>query len=304
MAKMSASCVGPSVHLPQRRVLVLGTDTLDALLPGLPYPAQRISDWAELTRCLVRQHPASVALVDPKLDGFGYVAEAFWGCLSRFPSATVVPVLAADVDDVPHLRVMTAAGVSEIINLAIDDVAVAQCRIRGAHARPFKRKIERELTRFVSPDARVILAAAADVAVSGGGAGDLAQKFSVNPRTLVRWCSQLALPEPRRLQAWMRVLLASQLLDDPGRTMEDVAVACGYTADRSLRRVIKGLLQKEIDIRVLRKTGVFTTRIQGFNEELRRLREDRRRSSPGVQPGKVVVPMQAHETRVVGETRA
>lgn len=288
---------------PRRRVLVLGTDTLDALLPALPYPAWRVSGWVELTRCLVREHPASIALVDPRSGGRGEIVEAFWDCLSRFPSATVVPALAADVEDVAHLRAMTSAGASEIINLAVDDVPVAQCRIRGAHARPFKRKIERELTRFVGPDARIILAAAADVAVSGGGASDLARTFSVNPRTLVRWCSQSALPEPRRLQAWMRVLLASQLLDDPGRTMEDVAIACGYTADRSLRRVIKGLLQKEIDVRVLRRTGVFATGIRGFNEELRRLREDRRRSSPGVQPGKVVVPMQAHETRVVAEHR-
>lgn len=303
---MSASRPARSlVQLPERHVLVLGTDALDTLLPGCPYPAQRMGDWGDLTRSLVRLHPASVALVDPSFGGDGAIAQEFWDALTRFPSATVVPVLsAARVEDVAHMRAMIAAGVSEIINLAREDHAVAQHRIRSAHARPFKRKLQREVTRFVSPDARVILSAAAEVAVSGGGVGDLARKFTVNPRTLGGWCSRSALPEPRRLQAWLRVLLASQLLDDPGRTMEDVAAACGYTADRSLRRVIKGLLQKEIDVRLLRKTGVFVTGIQTFNEELRRLREERRRSSPGVQPGKVVVPMQAHETRVAAEVQA
>jgi hypothetical protein len=278
-------------------LLVLGSGVPDPLLGvGQPFTVKRVRDWAELFESLVREHPGSVALVDPKHGG-SEPQVRFWELLERFPSATVVPVVHAGPEDVGHLRAMLTAGVSEIINVALDDVAVARRRLRGAHARPFKRKLEGFVTRFVSADARVLLAAAAEVAVGGGGAGDLAGKFTVHPRTLVQWCARTALPEPRRLQAWMRVLLASQLLDDPGRTMWDVAVACGYTTDRSLRRVIRGLLKVDLDVRVLRRAGVFSTAIHGFNEELRNLREERRRAS-SVQPGKVVVPMQAEEVSV------
>lgn len=302
MTKMSASPGTRSPRVPGRRVLVLGRDALEPLFADLAVPVQRVRDWPELFALLVREHPASIAVVDPGFDERG-TRGTFWELLSRFPSATVVPVLIAGPDEVGRMREMIAGGVSEIINLSVDGEPVVRYRLQEAHARPFKRKLEGELTRFVDPDARILLAAAAEVAVGGGGAGELAEKFAVHRRTLVRWCARCALPEPRRLQAWMRVLLASQLLDDPGRTMEDVAVACGYTTDRSLRRIIKGLLKLDIDVRVLRRTGVFTTAAQSFNEELRALREQRRRSPPSVQPGKVVVPMQSHETRTAGKRR-
>ena len=35
------------------------------------------------------------------------------------------------------------------------------------------------------------------------------------------------------------MLLAAELLDDPGRTISDAALACGYASDSSLRRAFE-----------------------------------------------------------------
>lgn len=273
MTKMTGSQKGDSAPPGQRTLLLGESALLDPLLRiGLPFRPSRVSGWRELFAAVVREHPATVVAVDP-YAGRAEPEDSFWELLERFPSSTVVPVVRAGPEHIGQLQQMLNAGASEIINLALDDVAVAARRLRGAHARPFKRAVDAELTRFLHVDARMLLFAAAEVAVSGGGAGELADKFGVHPRTLVRWCRRTGLPEPRRLQAWMRVLLASQLLDDSDHTMWDVAVACGYATDRSLRRVIKGLLKVELDVRVLRRTGVFKAAIRGFNDELRQLRE-------------------------------
>lgn len=299
MTELTASRAGRANSTPERRLLVLGSAAvLDPLLEELGEPfasVVRARTWDELFGLLVREHPGSVALVEPGPND-GEPDDGFWELLARFPSVTVVPVITATPAAVSYMRPMLTAGISELIDSVRDSPSVARRRLRSAQARPFKRKLESNLSRFVNADASIVLAAAAEVAVDGGGVGDLARIFDVNPRTVVRWCQRTALPEPRRLQVWMRVLLAAQLLDDPGRTMWDVAVACGYATDRSLRRVVKGMLETDLDVRVLRKTGVFAAAIHSFNEELRKLREDRRRSS--VQPGKVVVPMQASEVCV------
>ena len=57
-------------------------------------------------------------------------------------------------------------------------------------------------------------------------------------RTVLRWAERAGLPAPRRMLAWMRILLAAVLLDDPGRTVLSVAHACGYSSDSSLRRAM------------------------------------------------------------------
>jgi curli biogenesis system outer membrane secretion channel CsgG len=72
----------------------------------------------------------------------------------------------------------------------------------------------------------------------------------------------------------MRVLLACELLDDPGQTVLSVAYTCGYASDSSLRRAVQeftGVLLTE-----LRKQGAFATASERFLEELEGTRESGR----------------------------
>ncbi|HEU4882604.1 MAG TPA: hypothetical protein VFT45_10175 [Longimicrobium sp.] len=81
------------------------------------------------------------------------------------------------------------------------------------------------------------------------------------------------------MQAWLRVLLACVLLDDPGRTVYGAAYASGYQTERSLRRAITTFLG--VDSTTLRKAGAFATAATAFNAALRDAREaarERRRA--------------------------
>src|SRR5690606_25819214 len=92
---------------------------------------------------------------------------------------------------------------------------------------------------YTSASARAILSAASAVVADGGQGKDLAKVLDITPRTLSRWCRKAGLPPPKRLLAWMRILLAAEFLDDPGRPVAAVAQACGYAADSSLRLALR-----------------------------------------------------------------
>jgi AraC-like DNA-binding protein len=141
--------------------------------------------------------------------------------------------------------------------------------------------------------------AAAEVVAEGGHGRDLAASLKLSERTLLRWAEQADLPPPRRILAWMRVLLACELLDDPGQTVLSVAYTCGYASDSSLRRAVQeftGVLLTE-----LRKQGAFATASEKFLAELEDTREQGRARRKAE---KVEAPKAAPEPAPATRTRA
>jgi AraC-like DNA-binding protein len=262
-----------------------------------PYRATPVDDWDTIWPRLAETGPGVVLLVDPYARD-GKADARFWDLLERFPSLTLVAAMDVHPRRIVDLRRMAMAGLSETWNLRISyPHPLAASLLDSTCARPLKRGLEQHLSRFVSGNARIILRAAAEVAVRRGGAQELAGEFGVSRATVGTWCEAQALPSPRRLQLWMRVLLAAQLLQDAGRTIRDAAAACGYSTDRSLRRVMNQLLGS--DTRSLRGNQPFQVAARVFNEELRSLREQRTRVRQ--RPGTVVVPMKGGETQQVGQ---
>ncbi|HEU0052558.1 MAG TPA: helix-turn-helix domain-containing protein, partial [Longimicrobium sp.] len=111
-----------------------------------------------------------------------------------------------------------------------------------------------------------------------GAAGDLARRLNMRPRTLAGACAREGLPAPRRLQAWMRVLLGAALLEEPGRSVVNAARGAGYANDTALRRALRDMAGPQALVR----GKAFDTCARGFTDELRELRErarERRRAA-------------------------
>jgi len=176
---------------------------------------------------------------------------------------------------VRDLRTLGEWGVKEVIALDEEDTLEAiSRRLRSAQGRPLQSLLERSLPPTLSGRARTLLMAAAEVVAEGGHGRDLAASLRLSERTLLRWAEQADLPPPRRVLAWMRVLLACELLDDPGQTVLSVAYTCGYASDSSLRRAVQeftGVLLTE-----LRQEGAFATASEKFLAELDDTRESGR----------------------------
>lgn len=232
-----------------------------------------VGDWAALGRELARAPSTAVSIVDPGAGAApGEMAEELRALLARFPAATVVAALRVDPARADDLRTLMEWGVADVIALGREDTPVALARrIQAVQARSVDRLLRRALPRGVPSRARILLSAAAETVAAGGQASELAAALGVNERTVPRWCRRADLPPPRRLLAWLRLLLAADLLDDEGRSVPSVARACGYASEVSLKAALRQFMGAPPS--ELRRTGAFDTTARAFARELFELRE-------------------------------
>lgn len=239
------------------------------------FKTQFVDDWDALRAALNESPPAALVVVDPYTRTYGTEAELapeLRSILWEFPTATVISALEVKRGRVRDLRTLGEWGVKEVIALDEEDTVEAiSRRLRSAQGRPLQSLLERSLPSNLSGRARALLMAAAEVVAEGGHGRDLAASLKLSERTLLRWAEQADLPPPRRVLAWMRVLLACELLDDPGQTVLSVAYTCGYASDSSLRRAVQEFT--EVMLTQLRKQGAFATASEKFLAELNAARE-------------------------------
>lgn len=233
-----------------------------------------LSSWDALRRAVVDSPPAAILVVDPYADSSRddpQLSSELRALLWEFPSATVLAALEILPGHSRDLRTLGEWGVTDIISLAEDDTHEAVYRrLRSVEGRSLQSLLERTLPPLLSGRARMLMMTAAEVVAVGGRARELARRLHLSERTVLRWAERGGLPPPRRLLAWMRILLAASLLDDPGRTVLSVAHACGYASDSSLRRAMQDFLATGPT--ALRREGAFPTASRAFLEELSRTR--------------------------------
>lgn len=247
---------------------------------GNDYQFQALADWDELLDAVRDSPPAALLVVypyDTSPAGFQYgasgngktppLASALRGLLAQYPSTAVLAAMEVTPDRFDDLRTLGKWGVVQVISLDHDDTpySIAQ-RLRAARGRPLRALLEQVLPPETPGRARAIVEAATDVVTVGQHGSDLARSLHLSRRTLLRWCQRAGLPAPRRLLAWMRVLLACELLDDPGRTVLSVAHTCGYSSDSGLRRITQKFLNASPTD--LREQGAFSKASEAFVEVL------------------------------------
>lgn len=229
------------------------------------------TEWGALRRALRDAPPGTVAVVDPYAGAREGLSLSLRDLMRDFPSATILAASRFDTAQYADLRTLGSWGVAELICIGKEDsrAAVAR-RIRVMQGRAVERVLKHAIPRAIPSRVRTLVSAAADTAAAGGHAPELAASLGLTERTLLRWCARAHLPPPRRLLAWLRVLLACDFLDDPGHTLSSVSRACGYAADMPLRRAIRNLTGLEPP--ELRKQGALETAAQAFVTELQTLR--------------------------------
>jgi AraC-like DNA-binding protein len=241
---------------------------------------------------MTREAPPGAVIVDPYVEaqqqhGPPPALEAF---LRDF---FYVPVIAAleTRTGFRDLLVLARWGLSEVISLdqEILPEAVRQ-RLRAIEGWGLRSALRRSMPRDLPAPTASILFAAADVAVIEGNTTSLARTLGVSRRTITRWCERAALPPPRRLLAWMRLLFAAELLDDWTRKVYQIALASGYSSDNALRTALEAFLERTP--KELRREGAFETVSACFWEELRQLRQAHRNGGvrgrlPGTGPDRL-----------------
>ena len=240
------------------------------------YTIQSPHSWSALHAAVVAAPPSALVVVDPYAgeNAGGQLAQELRGLLVDFPSLPVFAATEAGRGQRDDLRTMGKWGIVEVISIGHDDTPAALLhRFRKATGRPLKVLLEGVLPADTSSRARAIIDAAAETVTVAGHALDLAQGLGLSRRTLLRWTEAAEIPPPRTLLAWMRILLAAELLDDPGRSVLSVAQACGYSSDSGLRRVMQRFVGASPT--QLRDRGAFARASKKFLEQLARFRNTR-----------------------------
>jgi len=237
------------------------------------YEFAEVADWEELRETLQAEMPVAIAVVDPYRGDGKTLATELRTLIWDFPTVTVIAAMEVRRERIRDLRTLGEWGVKEVVSLGEDDTPESLGRrIRGAQGRPLQSLLERSLPNNLSGRGRALLMAAAEVVAEGGHGRDLAARLRLSERTLLRWAEQADLPPPRRVLAWMRVLLACELLDDPQQTVLAIAYTCGYASDSSLRRAVQEFTGMQLA--ELRRKGAFAVAAGLFSKELEATRED------------------------------
>lgn len=238
------------------------------------YTVQEVADWTALHSALREAPPSTLVVVDPYFGSDPHLAPNLLHVLVDFPSTPVVATLRFDPEAAADLFTLRDWGVTEIVTLSHDDTPKAlRERLRGAQGLPVKVLLDSLLPHALPAQARTIIDAAADVVATGGAIQDLAARLGISERTLRRWCEAGGLPPARRLLTWMRLLLAAELLDDPGRTAVGVAHAFGYSTGTNFWKAMQAFAGAGPT--ALRAQGAFAAASRAF---LARLAKYRRRA--------------------------
>jgi hypothetical protein len=259
--------------IPHRELLLHDVAALRGLSTIAGRYSARTLCWDDLIAAAREADPSTVIVTASFQDGSDPGARL--GELIR-AAAGVIPVVAA----IPfqsgyesHAQALLGHGVTDIADVELDVTPDAMLpRLRAVHGQPLKRLLEPALSRFTPVNTRTLIYAAAEVAVDRGTAVDLAAVFQSTERTISGWCARAALPPPRRLLAWMRLVLALSLLKSPRRSVAKAAMGAGYSFDHSLRRAVRDLLGGSAPPR----ERTITEALDVFAAELRSLKEKRR----------------------------
>ena len=241
---------------------------------GSSFRLHELGGWDELRDALRRCSPDAIVLVGPHADTNhigGPPSSELRQLLREFPSSPVFAAFRVTDAHIDSMRLLMSWGVAEILNTRrkLKWPAVLR-RLDAARGHRMRLLLRYDLPHSLPSRARALLSVAADVVAAGGKTPELAERLQTGERTLNRWCSKVDLPEPRRLLAWLRLLLAADMLCEGERTVAAVARACGYASDASLRNALR-MVAKTTPAEV-KARGVRSTVAGPFCAELSRLR--------------------------------
>jgi AraC-like DNA-binding protein len=156
------------------------------------------------------------------------------------PSLPVAVYCAVDKDAVREVVALTKAGADEVILRGIDDdSSELWVRLLVSASRRAAAQALIELRPHLPSKVEPIVAYCLDHADEGVTVEHLVATFHVTRRTLRNQLTAVGLPTPSSLISWCRLLLAARFLDDPGRTVEQVALTLGFGSGTALRNMLR-----------------------------------------------------------------
>jgi hypothetical protein len=166
--------------------------------------------------------------------------EALLGLRERFPHVPMVAIYLPSTSSCRTVLRLGAAGVTQIVTgepvLGRRDLMLA---LSKSHGEGVAIRLWRH-SGLVLPEPLVpVLKAALRLAHFPITAESLGDATGMHERSLRKYCTQHRLPSPQWIIGWARLLIASFYLDEPGRTVAQVASILDFPSACALRNQLK-----------------------------------------------------------------
>lgn len=167
-----------------------------------------------------------------------------------YPSVPVVAYCSLTPDSSREILALARAGVNDLILRGVDDGGVA---LRSVITTALEHCGARHVLEAISPvvPASVLpfIRYALEHARQAVTVADAAAALGVHRKTLVDRLATAGLPTPSAMIAWCRLTLAAQMLEDPARSVEQIALLLDFSSAAALRNMLKrytGLSPREV----------------------------------------------------------
>ncbi len=159
---------------------------------------------------------------------------------SRWPSVTVVAYSASGAGSSEDILALARAGVHALVVRGVDDERYAfRAALRAAEqacvSRLVYERVRDHLPAAVAPLVALYLRADGEPPSVAAAA----EALGVHRKTLVNRLAAVGCPTPRALRTWCRLFVAARLLEEPGRTVESVAMQLDFDTPAGLRNTLK-----------------------------------------------------------------
>lgn len=162
-------------------------------------------------RALKRGYPSLPILI------YGVTRPGTWGEIVRLSRAGIHDVVIRDQDDHPP---------------------VLRATLDRAFARSTAEYVMREARERIPRGAHPVLELCLERRDRALTVAELSRQLGAHRKTVVRHLQQAGLPPPWQLVGWCRLLHAARMLEDPGRTLETIALHLDFASASALRNML------------------------------------------------------------------
>ncbi len=186
---------------------------------------------------------------------------------AEFPSVPIVMYLPMSAVVSSAVMEYAKAGVSQLVFQGVDDLkaslrSAVNAALDQVSAVALSADLEPLIPATIVPFLRYCLEhARRNITVE-----EVAAAMGVHRKTLVDRLKAAHLPSPRAMIGWCRLFIAARMLDDPGRTVDQVALKLDFPSGAALRNMFKrytGLRTTEV-----RQNGGARCLVHAFKREL------------------------------------
>jgi len=160
--------------------------------------------------------------------------------MAQFPAVPFLGYCGIGVSHAEELRELARSGVHELVFRDIDDLPTL---LRAKLGRGIEACAGAQVVRRLSAELPESLHGVVSYCVNfprdSHEIERVALALGVHRKTLVNWCRRAHAPPPSTLVTWVRLLLAVEILQSPGHTIERVAHGLEFASGSSFRNLCR-----------------------------------------------------------------